>query len=181
MRIHASILSVETSYVAPVSIDPSPERGWRVLLTAGTLGAIAAVMAGCSAAQSQSEPPIAGKEFFNMSLSSGSTQGSASSPLPASSGLYQFDSFYYVCQDLYSYNNLQLNVVSGPDKGLLLGLPLIGASTQMGGGTLKFWLQPMDQVQLVIYGPAPPNNLVPPSCTMYLYGEVVYGTLQTLQ
>lgn len=68
--------------------------------------------------------------------------------------------------------------MAGPDKGLLLGLPAIGAAMAAGGGTLKFWLQPMDQIQLVIIGPITnPSN----SCTMYLYGEVVYGTLQTLQ
>lgn len=103
MRI-ASIPPVETAHLAPVSIDSSPERGWYVLLIAGALGAIAFVTAGCSAALSQSEGSIAGKDFFNMLLTSGFTQGSASPPLPASPGLYQLDSFYYVCQELAVYN-----------------------------------------------------------------------------
>jgi len=137
-------------------------------------------MAGCSAAQSQSEVPIAGKDFFNMSLtSSGASQGSVSSPLPASSGLYQFDSFYYICQDIGNFYYPQLNVVGGPDKGLQLGLPAVSVSAVgVAGGTLKFWLQPMDEVQVVVTG----NGVSPTSsCTTYLYGEVVYGTLQTLQ
>jgi hypothetical protein len=179
MRIHVSIPSVKTVPLAPVSMDPSRERAWRVLLVAGALGALTIVLAGCSASQGQSEVPIATKDFFNMSLtSSGSSQGSVSSPLPASSGLYQFDSFYYVCQDVGNFYNPQLNVVAGPDKGLILGLPAISAGLAVGGGTLKFWLQPLDQVQFVIIG----NGVSPSSsCTTYLYGEVVYGTLQTLQ
>jgi hypothetical protein len=163
-------------------MDPSRGRGWDVLLVAGALG----VLAGCSPAHSQTEMSNAGsagntgKEYFIMSLAtSGSSQGtSLSSPLPASSGLYQFESFYYTCQVSgsgpdYSFFP-QLNVVAGPDKGMVFGLPVNAGA----GGTMKFWLQPRDQVQFLAFG-----NVVITSvtCTIYLYGEVVYGTLQTLQ
>ena len=187
MRIHVSIPSFGTAQLAPLSMDPSCGRGWDVLLIAGALGALIVVLAGCSPAHSQTEMSNAGsagntgKEYFIMPLAtSGSSQGtSLSSPLPASSGLYQFESFYYSCQGSGSSPfpppfSLQLSVVAGPDKGMVFGL-----GTSAGeGGTLKFWLQPKDQLQFFGFGDVVVTSV---TCTIYLYGEVVYGTLQTLQ
>jgi len=180
MKIQVSMPSVETAHLAPVSMQ-SRARSWRALLIGGALGALTVVLQGCSAAQSQSAP-VADEDFFTMSLtSSGSSQGNisspTSSPLPASSGLYQFDSFYYTCQNIGNVYNPQLSVVAGPDKGVVLGLPAISVGLGVGGGALKFWLQPTDQVQFVVSG----DGVIGASCTAYLYGEVAHGTLQTLQ
>ena len=75
------------------------------------------------------------------------------------------DSFYYNCSSAVA--NIALEVVAGPDMGLVIPLP------STGGGLVKFWLRPVDQVQITWAGTS--------ACTTYLYGEAVAGSLQTLQ
>jgi hypothetical protein len=154
--------------VTPVLMDPSRERGLRALglLSAAVLAALTVMLADCSGAYSQTEQPVAGTMFFVIS-----GDGGASSPLPASTGVYQFNSFYFNCSQNPG-NQLLLKVVTGPDTGLVLGLPNLSGTFYSGGGPVKFYLRPMDEVQVV----GDSGN----GCTTSLYGEIVPGTLQTL-
>ena len=73
-----------------------------------------------------------------------------------------------------------MEVVSGPDAGAALSLPNpVGTSTPAwsGGGLVKIWLRPLDQIQVAWNA----SSGITENCTTYLYGEVVAGTLQTLQ
>jgi hypothetical protein len=155
-------------------------RHWRYrCLSAGAIAALTAVLASCEGAHSQSpEPVVVTNTNLPVTLtnpvtplvitgtSGGYTVSTVtSSPLPESSGVYRFDSFYYNCSS--AVVNIALEVAAGPDMGLVIPLPA------NGGGLVKFWLRPVDQVQITWTGTS--------ACTTYLYGEALTGSLQTLQ
>jgi hypothetical protein len=186
---------MQTAHVTPISKELKRERHWRhARHSARTIAALVVALASWSAAQSQSPEPVV---VTNPSLpvtvtnpvnvnpntvspfvlrgTSGAayTLGTiASSPLPASSGVYRFDSFYYTCTAIGGggVSPLFLSVVAGPDADFVLPLP------SYGGGMVRFWLRPLDQVQIVWAGGGPLAD-----CTTYLYGELVPGSLETLQ
>jgi hypothetical protein len=118
---------------------------------------------GCSDAYAQSVEP-AGPEHFDLSLTTDSTgQGTPSSALPTSQGLYQIDSYTSDCTKFF----FTLTVAAGPDAGIKMNFP---AQTS---ATFKAWLQPGDQLSA--------SNWYGEACTVRLSGELVPGTVTHLQ
>ena len=140
------------------------------LLSLAALACLTLALEGCSNAQSQTAEASSGPDFFKLSLTVDGQNSKPASPLPETSGLYQVESFNYLCT--YNPGVVLLYVIAGPDSGMAFGLPAGG--TIQGGGPLKFWLHPTDQLQAINS-----NNIQ--SCTLYLFGEIVSGTVQTLQ
>jgi hypothetical protein len=184
---------VREVHVTQRSSDPNRQRHWRYGWGfAGIVGALTVVLAGCSGAHSESPAPVvvtntnlpvtvtnAASPFVIAKDSGGPALNSGTASLPASTGLYQFESFYYDCASPgVQPSNLLLEVLAGPDAGIVLALPYTPPPVAYnGGGLVKFWLRPLDQIQVSWNG----LTGAAVACSTYLYGEVVAGTLQTLQ
>jgi len=125
---------VREVHVTQRSSDPNRQRHWRYGSGfAGMIAAVTVVLAGCSGAHSESPAPVvvtntnlpvtvtnAASPFVITGNSAGPALNSGVSSLPASTGLYRFDAFYYNCAPPAQVpSNVVLEVVAGPDAHVM--------------------------------------------------------------